>query len=642
MLTRKFATVFVLLFAITIHAQKNFTYTPENPKPGDVISIVYETAGDIANTILPVEAVYHQMGNKFQKADDFIFEKKAGKLMGTITTDTAANFIYFSFSADGKFDNNFNEGYFIILNENNQPRKGANANLGVFYQSIASRVGAELNNDKAIEAYKNEFSLYPESRKLYLSGYLRALTQVKKDEASKIFQTEIESVLKTGLKLESDYSLLESLYQQAKLPEQAKFTSTLKKEKYPSGKWVASETIQKFNQETDPENKKELLKNILEKIETDEKWTDYKTRIPYFKSQIASVYSQKKDWSNFKKAIEDANITDKAQLASLYNSAAWEMQKTSDNLILAEEFSRIATNMSKELWKNPIGEKPAYLTQKQWLKNNEYTYAMFADTYAMVMYRMGNYKKGLPYAKEAAILINKGKDPEQNNAYALLAEKSLPKKEYVKTIEQFVKDGKSTGEMTEILKRAYVKNKKSETGFDEYITALQKESYLKMLEGLQKSILNETAPVFALLDLNGKKVNLTELKGKIVVVDFWATWCGPCIASFPGMQKMVNKYKDDPYIKFVFIDTWERGDAKERNASEFMNKYKYTFHVLMDNDDKIVAEYKVEGIPTKFVIDKKGMIRFKSIGFSGSDDKLIQELTAMIEMAGNEETKKAF
>jgi hypothetical protein len=108
------------------------------------------------------------------------------------------------------------------------------------------------------------------------------------------------------------------------------------------------------------------------------------------------------------------------------------------------------------------------------------------------------------------------------------------------------------------------------------------------------------------------------------------------------MQKMVNKYKDDPNVKFVFVDTWERGDGKEKNASEFITNNKYTFHVLMDNEDKIVAEFKVEGIPTKFVIDKKGKIRFKAVGFDGSDDKLIQELTAMIEMASKEAEPKAF
>jgi thiol-disulfide isomerase/thioredoxin len=143
------------------------------------------------------------------------------------------------------------------------------------------------------------------------------------------------------------------------------------------------------------------------------------------------------------------------------------------------------------------------------------------------------------------------------------------------------------------------------------------------------------------LDLDGKNINVEDLKGKVVVVDFWATWCGPCKASFPAMQKMVNKYKEDPNIKFVFIDTWEKGENKKKEAADFITTNKYSFHVLLDNEDKVVAQFKVDGIPTKFVIDKNGNIRFKAVGFDGSDDKLVDELTAMIELA-SEDAKKAF
>ncbi len=642
MLKRKCITILVLLIAISVQAQKSFTYTPEKPKPGDIISFTYEPAGDIANTILPVEALIETFGNKGSKMDDLKITRSGKKYTGTIITDTSVKFLYLGFSADNKYDNNFNEGYTIIFYDNDKPRKESFYTLSQFYQYMGNRVGVERNNDKALEAMEQEFINYPESKRKNLYNYTRLQSLVKKDEAAKIIQKEVEWLMKEGLNDEPDFSTLENLYTLAKLPEQAKFVSALKKEKFPNGNWVITETMQKFQQENDMVKKKEMLAKILLNIETNEKWSAYKSNAGYYKTAIASSYMRNKDWVNFKKEIQESGIEDNSELASLYNNAAWEMQKTSDNLDLAEEFSRIATEAARDQWKKPTGEKPAYLTQKQWVKNNEYTYAMYADTYAMVMYRMGNYKKGFPFAKESAMVINKGKDPEQNNTYALLAEKVLPKKIYVKEIEQFVKDGKSSGDIKDVLKRAYVKNKKSETGFDAYIAALEKESYLKMLEELRKSMINETAPMFTLLDLNGKKVSLTELKGKTVIVDFWATWCGPCIASFPGMQKMVNKYKDDPNVKFVFIDTWESGDAKEKNAADFIEKNKYNFHVLMDNDDKIVTEFKVEGIPTKFVIDKKGMIRFKSVGYNGSDDKLMQELTAMIEMASAEEIKKAF
>jgi peroxiredoxin len=99
------------------------------------------------------------------------------------------------------------------------------------------------------------------------------------------------------------------------------------------------------------------------------------------------------------------------------------------------------------------------------------------------------------------------------------------------------------------------------------------------------------------------------------------------------MNKALTKYKDNDNVKFLFVDTWENVDDKLKNAKDFMEKKKYPFYVLMDTENKMVEDFKVSGIPTKFIIDKNGKIRFKAVGFSGKDDELVDELTTMIEMA---------
>jgi len=644
MFLKKLLPVLLVLTAAVTRAQTNFVYSPEKPKPGDKVSFTYEPAGDLTNNLIPPDVVLYQSGSK-RKADDVKLERIGRKFNGSFTIDTGTNFVNLSFAVDKKFDNNFNEGYTILVYDNDKPRKGAYFNKALFYQYMgAQQAGIEASNEKALAAMDKEFELYPENKKMYTTSYVRLQTLIKKDEAPKILQKEIESLVKSGLKEESDYSTLEYLYTLAKLPEQTKFINGLKKEKFPDGAWSVTDVIQKFYAEKDIEKKKQLLNDMLAKAEKGgDKWKFVRENPGGYKMQIAYAYLTNKDWANLKKAIAETGVTDKTQLAGIYNSAAWEMQKTSADLPLAEEFSRLATAYAKEAWKDPNSvTRPEYYTKKQFAKNNQAMYAMYGDTYGMVMYRMGNYKKGLEISKETALTINEGKDADQNNTYALNAEKAMPKKQYVKALEQFVKDGKATGEIKTILKNAYVKDNKSEKGFDDYITALEKEAYTKLLEEIRKSMLNETASAFALVDLEGKKVQLADLKGKVVVMDFWATWCGPCKASFPGMQKMVTRYKDDPNVKFVFVDTWERVEDKAKNAADFIAANKYTFHVLLDNEDKVVAEYKVDGIPTKFVIDKKGMVRFKAIGFDGSDDKLIQELTAMIDMAANDDGKKGF
>jgi len=644
MITRKLLTVLLLTFASISFAQSNLTISPEKPKAGDLVTIVYVPGGDISNTLKPVEGiVLTGTGNKF-KAADLLLTKNGGKYTATVQTDTSNNFIAFGFSADGKWDNNFNNGFYVLLHEGDKVRKDAYFQLSTLYQFAGSYVGVERNLEKALDALDKELALYPDSRKGYLSNYYYVLNQAKKDQGPSLILKEIEVQLKSGLKEEMDYSNVEYLYNLGKYPEQSKLIGSLKKEKFPDGKWKVQEQVTAFYNEKDLAKKRAMLDDLLRKIETDKNWETYKNSANRFKSTMLMAYSEGKDWEGFRSLAAD--ITDKAVVASAYNQAAWALQGKKENLQQAEEFSKFATDYARMEVKTPTAKKPDTRTEKQWAKDRQYTYAMFADTYGMVMYRLGKYKQGLPYAKEAAITVYNAKDAEMNNTYALLAEKSLPAKQYKKEIEQFVKDGKGTGDMKEILKRAYVKEKGSEAGFDDYIVALQKENITRMIAELKKSMLSETAPVFALNDLDGNKIDIASLKGKVVVVDFWATWCGPCKASFPGMQKMVNKYKDDPNVKFVFIDTWERGEDKRKGASDFIVSNKYSFHVLMDNDDKVVEQFKVEGIPTKFVIDKNGIIRFKSVGFDGSDEKLINELSAMIDIAstasGSTESKKAF
>ncbi len=120
---------------------------------------------------------------------------------------------------------------------------------------------------------------------------------------------------------------------------------------------------------------------------------------------------------------------------------------------------------------------------------------------------------------------------------------------------------------------------------------------------------------FSLDKIEGGTLDFTELKGKVVFINFWATWCPPCVAEMPGIQSLYDKYKDNEDIAFVMISL----DSKRSKAVKFIEKKGFTMPVYFPNSSRIPKVYESKGIPTTFVIDKEGFIAYKKVGMANYD-----------------------
>jgi len=135
---------------------------------------------------------------------------------------------------------------------------------------------------------------------------------------------------------------------------------------------------------------------------------------------------------------------------------------------------------------------------------------------------------------------------------------------------------------------------------------------------------------------DGKPVTMTDWKGKVVLIDYWATWCGPCRSSFPAVQKLYEKYRNNPKVAFAVVNVWERGDDRVKIVKDFLAKNPtLTFPVYMDLKDQVVGKYGVTGIPTKFWLDKNGRIQFKEVG-GLPEEQFIEEASQKIELLLNQ------
>jgi cytochrome c biogenesis protein CcmG, thiol:disulfide interchange protein DsbE len=122
--------------------------------------------------------------------------------------------------------------------------------------------------------------------------------------------------------------------------------------------------------------------------------------------------------------------------------------------------------------------------------------------------------------------------------------------------------------------------------------------------------IGNVAPDFELKTLDGKTIRLSNLKGKKVILNFWATWCPPCRAEMPEMQHFYEKHQKEVEILAVNLTSQ---DSKEK-IGPFIEKYGLKFPIVLDEKGEVLLMYEIEPIPTSFIIDSEGVIRHKYVG----------------------------
>ncbi len=617
-----------------LNAQVSFTtlkLDPAYPKQGSTISFEYNKAASKLSKQDKIEVAIYQFKNDGVKITEPGMSEKNGVYKADVEIADNINCIAFVFSAGEEKDINAGKGYIIpVYTDKNIPVKDFYATANDLQSGYGQFLfGLPVNAEQGLIYLKEGMRQYPDIKKTdsrFFMSYINSLNKQKKPETAQLVATELTAFEKKGKLTEKEYNTLIGWYAGNKRKEKADSLKADMKAAFPKGEWQKQEAANAIRTAKGADAKASAYLVYSEKYpvtEADKQQNDFLV------SLIATSYAAEKKYDQFN---EWNSKLDKDKLSANNNNLAWNMAESGEELQIAKKMAFDATTHAKSEMNAAAGPRPESMTGKQWQQQRSNNYAMYGDTYAFILYKLGDYATAFPISKDAAT-INKLKDADYNERYALLAEKVLPAKEAKKLIEGFVENAAASPKTKELLGNLYAKEYNSDEGFDKYMTGLLETAKANRRAEIEKEILNEASPKFALKDFEGKSVSLDDMKGKIVVVDFWATWCGPCIASMPGMNKALSKYKDNPDVKFLFVDTWENAEDKLKNAKAFMEKKKYPFYVLMDNDNKMVQDFQVSGIPTKFIIDKEGKIRFKAVGYSGSEDGLVDELSTMIELA---------
>ncbi|MCC8424289.1 TlpA disulfide reductase family protein [Mucilaginibacter sp. UR6-11] len=391
--------------------------------------------------------------------------------------------------------------------------------------------------------------------------------------------------------------------------------------------------LQAMHKETDPEKNVIAMKRIIKDFKLD--GIKNAEDIDVLKGEVALSYLNVNAFQKFEAYI--SLVKNKFNQTSYLNIAAINLMKKTGNTDYAEKIAKKTVELY-DSFKNEPSARPSGFDRDDWNRFMTMSAYPYYETYAAALHVNGKDKEALLYEEKAI----KGQDlndllQSSVELYTALLQSQGQEDKVYDVLLKMAKFGKSSLKMNDQLKALSVKKTGSEANASLLLDSIQRNiSKTYRTETEKKMMANADAHDFNLKDINGKNISLFDLKGKVVVLDFWATWCAPCIASMPAMEKIT---KEHPEVVFLFIATQETGTDAETRVRSYVKTHNFPENALMDfpspTNPKIfslAASYKITGIPAKVIIDPHGRERFLTQGYT-SDTELINELEAMIAIA---------
>ncbi len=594
------------------------------PEAGQSVTIVYNPRGTVVEGKVHISVMIYYWKNIDDIHSDEIKPIADGNtLRAEIKIPDSVKVFALKFFNGENVDGSNGKGYIYPIYKNGQVVQGAMGIMSQIYFRGDAELDVKVDLAQSKKFMQQEFEKFPSSKEDFVITWYFLLAASSNEEDKALLEKELYALLK--IDREREWEAASYFFAQI---NKVDVVDSVQKEiprKFPKGELARKEAANEIYEEKDAKKMELMYKAWIKKFPPN---ASSQLNDDYVRAAVGKAFAKE---NSIAKALEYANMI---------QNEMWSAEGYAGIAEVLMDNGHYST--AKGLLKRAIDNSYEFITTR---KNEEGArfavagYPAYNNMHAEILYHEKKYQEALAYVKKAFEHTPKT-EARINSNYAKILIALGQDKEAFEKIEELVKTGHATAEIKAMLRSLYVKLKSTDAGYDEYIGALKKELAVKMKEELARKMINLPAPLFELKDLTGKTVSLKDLKGKTVILDFWATWCAPCIRSFPAMKIAVNKYKDDRSVKFLFIHTMENVADATTYVKKFIEKNNYrSFQVLMDlknsetGSNPVVESFKVNGIPAKFVIDKNGNIRFSLAGFDGAEDAAVEEIIVMIELA---------
>lgn len=617
--------------------QKNFTVIPKFPKEQDTVQLIYDARKTVLKGAKEVSGQLTGFADFKWIQTDLRFTKKDSVWASQFVLPKNLGLLNLVFRSDSLEDKGGDETYSYMLSTNDGKQvSGSMLGWGLLRTPhLVSGVPyvvdtAAYKTDEILLMWaKYELQYHPENRFRVLFAAASALKHMNTTESLRKLHNELNALEQIPNLKEEDLVEIYRVYKEL-LKDTAKAEIIEKKiiAQFPNGRYVNDQQrLADFNliqqAKTDAEREQAAM-NFVDKHpyrESDAEFNDAH-RISYNVAYwLISVYtSMQKDLANYSKYI--SNIAPYEALSNvIYRSL--EVPYMAQKSMGPKEILPYARVVMDRL-----------NFYKDHAQENQYAELYYgnAPLFAKILVDNKLYNEAYEYAEAAQSTLSY-KNADLNDTYARALEGQGKAKELLMALEKSYSLNQSSTYMLDLMKSLYINRNRSEKGYEGYLAKLKNIDKGKELKAKVRTLLiNKDFPDFQLLDQHGNKVHLADLKGKIVVLDFWASWCAPCKGAFPGMKLAVEHFKNDPEVVFYFVNTQERREDMKAYVTSYMKDNGYPFDVLLDVGSKVSKAAGVGAIPHKMVIGPNGKLRFSEVGYMGSTSELSDEIVEMVNV----------